>query len=205
MAKREGILNAALKALLAGVETTAWLKIPATFISEIASLSKEKKEALDTTLPSEQFEELLTQAELSTTNAALAAVGTEQIKVLVANLMKLSQKKLDVLAKLTQEQYKETLNKLDAIHADTKEIREDVKELLEKADITDGSRTTIKDIGNVGNIGDHGTTVYGNQIINIHPQSSEKKHDPEPRGVTRKTVTVLIDEDHYKFKKNYAS
>ena len=47
MAKRKSILNAALKALLAGVETSAWVKIPATFISEIASLPKDKRDALN--------------------------------------------------------------------------------------------------------------------------------------------------------------
>lgn len=105
MAKRKDILNAALKALLAGAEVSALLKIPITFISELASLSKDKRDTLDTTLPSEQFEELLTQSELSTTNAALAAAGTEQIKKLVSELNKLSDEKLNDLTELIQEKY----------------------------------------------------------------------------------------------------
>ena len=87
MAKRKSILNAALKALLAGVQTSAWIKIPATFISEIASLPEDKRNALNAASP-EKFAELLTQAELSTTNAALAAVGTEQIKALGPSALK---------------------------------------------------------------------------------------------------------------------
>jgi len=105
MVERKGILNATLKALLAGAEVSALLKIPITFISELASLSKDKRDTLDTTLPSEQFEELLTQSELSTTNAALAAAGTEQIKTLVSELIKLSDEKLNALTKLIQEKY----------------------------------------------------------------------------------------------------
>ena len=133
MAKRKDILNAALKALLAGAEASAWVKIPATFISEIASLPKDKRDALGT-VSAEKFDELLTQAELSTTNAALAAVGSEQIKVLVSNMARLSADKLDVLTKLTQERYEETLSELHAIHADTEEIKTDVKELIKKVD-----------------------------------------------------------------------
>jgi Zn-dependent M32 family carboxypeptidase len=105
MVERKDILNAALKAFLAGAEVSALLKIPVTFISELASLSKEKRDTLDTTLPSEQFEELLTQSELSTTNAALAAAGTEQIKKLVSELNKLSDEKLNTLTELIQEKY----------------------------------------------------------------------------------------------------
>ena len=143
MAKGKTILNAALKALLAGLETSAWVKIPATFISEIASLPKDKRDALDATPSSKQFEELLTQSELSTTNAALAAVGTEQIKKLVSELNKLSNDKLNTLTELTQQQYKEALSELHDIHADTEEIKGDVKEVIKKLDqlkITDERR-----------------------------------------------------------------
>lgn len=104
MAKRKDILNAALKALLAGAETSAWVKIPATFIAEIASLPEDKRDALGTASP-DKFDELLAQAELSTTNAALAAVGTEQIKKLVSELNKLSDEKLNALTELIQEKY----------------------------------------------------------------------------------------------------
>jgi len=69
MVEHKDILNATLKALLAGAEVSALLKIPITFISELISLSRDKRDTLDTTLPSEQFEDLLTQSELSTTNA----------------------------------------------------------------------------------------------------------------------------------------
>ncbi len=124
MPKRKSILNAALKALLAGLKTSAWVKIPATFISEIASLPKDKRESLDTA-SAEKFDELLTQTGLSTTNAALAAVGTEQIKVLVANLTQLSQEKLEALATLTQEEYKEILNELHTILDNTEKIKSD--------------------------------------------------------------------------------
>ncbi len=133
MAKRKSILNAALKALLAGVESSPWVKVPATFISEIASLPKDKRDALDAA-SAEKFAELLTQAELSTTNAALAAVGTEQIKVLVSNLTSLSGARLDALTKLTQQKYEEMLSELHAIHANTEEIKGDVKKLLEQPD-----------------------------------------------------------------------
>jgi hypothetical protein len=37
MGKRKGVLNAALKALLAGAESSAVVKIPATFVSELAA------------------------------------------------------------------------------------------------------------------------------------------------------------------------
>jgi acetyl/propionyl-CoA carboxylase alpha subunit len=105
MAKRKEILNAALKALLAGAEVSALLKIPVTFISELASLPKETRDTLNTALSSEQFEELLTQAELSATNAALAAVGIEQIKKLVSELNKRSDGQISDLTKLIREKY----------------------------------------------------------------------------------------------------
>ena len=83
--KRKQVLNAALKALLAGAETSAAIKIPATFISELAALPDDKKKAL-AELSQEQFNALLTQSELATLNAAEAAVGTKQIKALIEKL-----------------------------------------------------------------------------------------------------------------------
>ncbi len=77
--KRKDVLNAALKALLAGAETSAAIKIPATFISELASLPKDKQQNL-ATLSQQQFNELLTQSELATYNSASAAAGTERIE-----------------------------------------------------------------------------------------------------------------------------
>lgn len=109
MAKSKGILNAALKALLAGADTTAWLKIPVTFISELAALPDDKQQQL-ADAPGEQFAELLQQSELSTYNAALAAAGTEQIKILLSNLTKLNRDQIKSLTTLTQDQYEKTLN-----------------------------------------------------------------------------------------------
>ena len=141
MAKHKDILNAALKALLAGVEASAWVKIPATFISEIASLPEDKRDALGNA-SAEKFDELLAQAEISTTNAALAAVGTKQVKVLVSNLARLSVDKLDALAKLTQDQLEEILGILIAIHKNT----EDIKTGIEKnQSAIDGIRAQADD------------------------------------------------------------
>ncbi|MBN1795601.1 MAG: tetratricopeptide repeat protein [Sedimentisphaerales bacterium] len=129
MAERKDILNAILKALLAGVETSAFGKTLFTFISELAALPKEKRRALDASLPDKQFEELLSQSELSTTNAALAAAGTEQIKKLISNLIKLSNEQINALTEITQNEFNSILNKLDGIDKTTKEIRTGVKEL----------------------------------------------------------------------------
>ena len=59
--KLKGTLNAALKALLAGAETSAAIKIPATFISEMASLPDDEKKVL-AELSQDQFNELLMPA-----------------------------------------------------------------------------------------------------------------------------------------------
>ena len=83
--KRKHVLNAALKALLAGAETSAAIKIPAAFISELAALPDDKQKVL-AELSQEQFNALLTQSELATLNAAEAAVGTKQIKALIKEL-----------------------------------------------------------------------------------------------------------------------
>ncbi|MBN2377681.1 MAG: hypothetical protein JXD22_14885 [Sedimentisphaerales bacterium] len=99
MAKRKDILNAALKALLASAETVPLLKVIATFISELASLPENQRKTLDPTLPDDQFKQLLIQAELSTTNAALAAAGTEQIKKMVLNSFKLTKNQLGSVQK----------------------------------------------------------------------------------------------------------
>ncbi len=80
--RRKGTLNAALKALLAGAETSALIKIPATFISELAALPDDEQKAL-AKLQQEQFNALLTQSELATLNAAEAAADSKQIKELI--------------------------------------------------------------------------------------------------------------------------
>ncbi len=86
MAKRKGILNSALKALLAGAETSAAVKIPATFISELASLPDKKQKVL-AELSQEQFNALLTQSKLATINAASSAADAKQIKSLIKDLI----------------------------------------------------------------------------------------------------------------------
>ena len=84
--KRKGILNSGLKALLAGAETSAAIKIPATFISELAGLPDDKQKVL-AELSQEQFNQLLTQSELATINAADAAVSTKQNQALIRLLL----------------------------------------------------------------------------------------------------------------------
>jgi tetratricopeptide (TPR) repeat protein len=84
--KRKRVLNAALKALLAGVQTSAAIKIPATFISELASLPDDKQKVLAELTP-EQFNQLLTQSELATINAAASAADAKQIKSLLKELL----------------------------------------------------------------------------------------------------------------------
>jgi hypothetical protein len=86
MAKRKDILNAALKALIAGAETSAAIKIPAAFISELASLSADQQEKLGT-ITQDKFNELINHIDLATLNSAISAVNTEQIKTQVKELM----------------------------------------------------------------------------------------------------------------------
>ena len=126
MAKRKDILNAALKALLAGAQASAWVKIPATFISEIASLPEDKRDALGTA-SAEKFDELLVQAELSTTNATLAAVGAEQVKKMIVSLIRLSNEQLNALTKLTQKEFDKISEKLDTIDGKVDVLLERVK------------------------------------------------------------------------------
>ena len=84
--KRKDVLIALLKGLIAGVETSALGKIVTTFIAELASMSEDKEEALEA-LPEEDFNELLTQSRMATTNAAEAAVGAKQNKALIEELI----------------------------------------------------------------------------------------------------------------------
>ncbi len=70
--KRKGTLNVALKALLAGAQTSALIKIPATFISELAALPDDEQKVL-VELSQGQFNALLTQSELAAINAADSA------------------------------------------------------------------------------------------------------------------------------------
>lgn len=146
MARRKDILTITLKAILAGAETSALVKIPATFIAELASLPKEKRSDLDKDIPNEQFDQLLTQAELSTANAALAAAGTEQIKKLVAKLNKLNADELNALAKLTQDKFDQTVEKLDVIDATTKETKEKVDKIAEYLKINPKIKAAVEKI-----------------------------------------------------------
>jgi len=90
--KRKGKLNAALKALLAGAETSPLIKIPATFISELAALPDDEKKVL-AELSQDQFNALLTQSELATLNAADSAATGKEIKALVRELIE----KVDII------------------------------------------------------------------------------------------------------------
>jgi hypothetical protein len=146
MAKGKDILNAALKALLAGAEASAWVKIPATFISEIASLPKDKRDALGKASP-EKFDELLAQAELSTTNSALAAVGTEQIKKMIVRLIRLSNEQLNALTEITQKEFERISGKLDVIGVTTNKTYAGVEELRKKFDrfMKDDLKDVLKD------------------------------------------------------------
>ena len=84
--RRKQVLNAALKALIAGAETSAAIKIPAAFISELASLPDDKQKVF-AELSQEQFNALLGQSELATINAADAAVSARQNKALIEQLI----------------------------------------------------------------------------------------------------------------------
>ena len=134
MVKRKDVLNAGLKALLAGAETSAWVKIPATFIAELASIPKDEQEKLAST-PDEQFDELLRQVEMSTTNAAVAAVGTEQIKKLISNLSQLSHEEMKALTVLTQEKYVNILSDLGIINEGIREIQHDINNIADSQEV----------------------------------------------------------------------
>ena len=129
MVERKDILVAALKGLLAGVETSVIGKILCTFIAELASSDKSNLKELSEASP-EQFEELLTQMELSATNAAVAAAGNEQVKKLVSNLIGLTDDKLQALTELTQQEFKDISLKLDRIDDTTTDTNKNTKEIL---------------------------------------------------------------------------
>lgn len=165
MAVRKDYLTAILKSLLAGAETSALVKIPATFIAELASLDKAKLKELDEA--SEQFDELLTQAELSTYNAAKTAVSCEQIKKLVSNLISLTDKKLEALAKLTEKEFKSITGKLDRIDNTTTETNQIVKSSDIKLDqILSKFKTGKQILACLKNI-DDGSTEAKEAIVNF--------------------------------------
>ena len=146
MPNRKDILKAILKSLLAGAETSAWVKIPATFIAEIASLSKEQRDSLGESASVEQFEELLTQTELATSNAALAAAGAEQIKKMVSELNTLSDAKLKALTKITQDEFDEIAGKLNIIDVTTKKTLEIVDKMAKNLEVEPKIKEAIKKI-----------------------------------------------------------
>ncbi len=86
MVDGKGVLNAALKALIAGTETSAAVKIPVTFVSELAALPSKQQEVI-AKLSEDQFLELLLQSELATQNAASAAVTAKQNKKLIKEVL----------------------------------------------------------------------------------------------------------------------
>ena len=90
--KRKGILNAGLKALLAGVEASPWIKIPATFVSELAALPGDKQKELGG-LSQQEFNNWLEESGVATAEAA------EEIKDIVKGL----DVKVDVLLKARKE------------------------------------------------------------------------------------------------------
>ena len=94
--KRKGILNAGLKALLAGVEASPWIKIPATFVSELAALPGDKQKELGG-LSQQEFNNWLEESGVATAEAA------EEIKDIVKGL----DVKVDVLLKARKEEQAE--------------------------------------------------------------------------------------------------
>ncbi|MCH8193517.1 MAG: hypothetical protein IIA65_05825, partial [Planctomycetes bacterium] len=62
------------------------MKVPATFISELAALPDDQQETL-ARLTQDQFDQLLIQSELSTLHAAESARQTGQIKALIHTLV----------------------------------------------------------------------------------------------------------------------
>jgi tetratricopeptide (TPR) repeat protein len=86
------ILNAALKALIQGAQTSPIIKIPAAFISELASLPDDKQQVL-AKLNQDQFNELLNQSYLATINAAASATQAKKNEILLQMVLQ----KLDEL------------------------------------------------------------------------------------------------------------
>ena len=162
MAERKDILVAILKALLAGLETSVFVKIPATFIAELAASDKGKVKELGEA-SGEVFEELLTQMELATTNAAVAAVGNEQIKKLISNFTALTDAKLQSLTKLTQEEFENTNTKLDTIVETTSETNANVKKILALLE-PDTPRIEKKDILEILHAMNDGSEGFANAI-----------------------------------------
>ncbi|MCK5000758.1 MAG: hypothetical protein KAS23_14545, partial [Anaerohalosphaera sp.] len=179
MAKRKDLLNAALKALLAGVEVTAFGKITATFIAELAALPADEKKKM-AGLGQEEFEKLLVQSEMASYNAAVAAVGVGQIKKMVCNSFKLSKKELTALSDLTQEEFERISVKLDGIDETTKDTNAAVKEM----------KAQLDNIGSGDQVNDDGIVVKGNAKVNVSKGS--KVEGDQNIGCEIKNVTVNV-------------
>lgn len=89
--KRKPILEAALKALLAAVETPVVVKGTATFVAELSSringLSDDQRAVLDQA-SNDELRAALLQLDMATKNAAFAAAGTKRIEDLLDPILK---------------------------------------------------------------------------------------------------------------------
>ena len=99
MANPKDILNAILKSLIAGFETSALVKVPATFISQLASLPIDEKEKL-AKLDQDQFTTLMEQLDLVADNTEVTVKQNkallEQLLRMVENLQNISQSTTNV-------------------------------------------------------------------------------------------------------------
>ena len=94
--KRKHVLNAALKALIAGAETSTGIKIATTFISELAALPEDKQKELGG-LSQEQFNQWVTESDVAT------AEVTEETRDIVKEISK----KVDTLLEKHRAELKE--------------------------------------------------------------------------------------------------
>ena len=124
MSKHKNKLICILEMLLALGSGASKLIIVCKIVSSIAKLTKGKKEHSDTFTDSEidTIKEILTQAELSTGNAAAAAASAEQIKELIKEFQGSTDEQLEYLTQITEEDLKglnENLNDHGIIIDDT--------------------------------------------------------------------------------------
>ena len=140
LGKLQGIGGVVLKAIIAGYDDLldekyirALLKIPATFVAELAGMDTDKLKSIRQ-LDKERFEEMMQQSELATWNAAKAASNTTQLLELVQKLSYLGGEYLKALQTLNDQQWHESINsKLDSIKADTTRLKDDHSELKDIA------------------------------------------------------------------------
>ena len=77
--KRKDVLNVVLKTALAAIKSRLFIKIPAALISAIADLPDYEQQQIADALQKD-LEQLLTQSELATLNAADAAATSKRIE-----------------------------------------------------------------------------------------------------------------------------